>query len=126
MARVLCPICDSEGEESAIRELLASSQYVALREKYRCFICGEEVQAGRYLGHYVDKHRKVSGKNWQCPICDGKVGGEAEFLKHLRRHFSVVMYRGGASMYMCLVCGRAFLGAHSLLVHMRKAHESGQ
>ncbi len=125
MARVLCPICGSEGEETAIRDLLASSQHVALREKYKCFICGEEVQTEEYLGHYVDKHKKVSGRNWQCAICGEKANSEAEFLRHLRLHFSIVMYRGGAAMHVCLICGRAFLGVHSLLVHMRKAHESG-
>ncbi len=122
MARVLCPICGGEGDEDAIRSRLASPH--ELKDKYKCFICGEEVDAGGYLAHYADKHRKVSGKEWRCAICDGKVSGEAEFLRHLRRHFSVVIYRGGAAMHVCLICGRAFLGAHSLFVHMRKAHES--
>ena len=83
----------------------------------KCTICKKEVDWRHVVSHYID-HRKKSGNDVVCPICNSKVKSQ-QYRHHVRQHFAVKRERS----YICGICGRSFISIRSLIVHIMKAHE---
>jgi len=116
---VVCPICNYMGE---IKGLKLDYSMVPQPTELTCPKCGEKVPIESMVTH-MRKHLKVGGKNYTCDICQAKVQGEGQAMRHMKEHMIAGFRKGSVMIWVCLVCGRVFKYRSSAIAHLSAFHE---
>lgn len=116
---VVCPICNYVGE---VKGLKIDYSTVPQATELTCPKCGERVPIESIVTH-MRKHLKATGRNYVCDICQAKIQGEEQAMRHMKEHMVVGVKRGSVMLWVCLACGRVFRYRTSVLAHLMAFHE---
>ncbi|WP_291765261.1 hypothetical protein [Caldivirga sp. UBA161] len=116
---VVCPICNYMGD---VKGLKLDYTTVPQPTEVTCPKCGQKVPIESIVTH-MRKHLKVGGKNYTCDICQAKVQGEGQAMRHIKEHMIAGFRKGGVMLWVCLACGRVFKYRSSALAHLTAFHE---
>ncbi|KAL0858628.1 hypothetical protein ABMA27_012460 [Loxostege sticticalis] len=108
---ISCEICQIR---VASNKLLRSHMIQLHERKYVCKLCNNTSKSK----HSASEHSKWhSGQKFICKFCDAVFSKKTSHLSHMRIHHP-------SEHANCDVCGEAFIGAHGLRMHKKKAHKN--